>query len=63
MGISVKELEEQEGQVIEIPVPKKKKGKTPRTDAKNGGEAKAKKAIDVEVFVKEKPDEGQEQQK
>ena len=61
LGITLKELEEQEGQVLEIPATKKKKGKTPRANSKNRGEPKPKKGIDVQVFVKEKADDAPEQ--
>lgn len=60
LGITLKELEEREGQVLEIPVAKKKKVKTSRANSKNKGEAKAKKGPDFEILVKEKPDDRQE---
>ena len=65
MGITVEELEKRETQVLEIPAPKKKKGKTSRANSKGRPDAKAKKAanIAVEIFVKEKKDDKLEETK
>lgn len=65
LGITVEELEKRETQVLEIPAPKKKKGKTSRANSKGRPDAKAKKAanVAVEIFVKEKKDDKQEETK
>ena len=65
MGITVEELEKRETQVLEIPAPKKKKGKTSRANSKGRPEVKGKKAANfaVEIFVKEKKDGKHEETK
>lgn len=66
LGITLEELEKREAQVLEIPAPKKKKGKTSRANSKGRPDAKAKKTaanIGVEIFVKEKKDDKLEEAK